>query len=126
MAYDGYMVVILIVSVVSQCVSQSIIQMYPKTHRVNTDDNEMYCDSWKFSVETNDAGTWYTLPDNCVDYVEEYMTGERYLSDSEMVANYSVVYLNSLNLTAQNNAWVFDIDDTLLSSVPYYVERGFG
>ncbi|PQQ10671.1 acid phosphatase 1 [Prunus yedoensis var. nudiflora] len=70
--------------------SQSIIQMPPRRHRI-TDDN-LYCDSWRFSVETNDAGTWTSIPSRCVAFVQDYMTGDRYLSDSAAVANYSLSF----------------------------------
>lgn len=76
-------------------------------------------------METNDAGEWRTVPKRCVDYVKEYMTGERYRSDSEMVADKSLEYVKTVKLTGKD-AWVFDIDETLLSNVPYYADHGFG
>lgn len=105
--------------------SQSIIQMPPKRHRI-TDDN-LYCDSWRFSVETNDAGTWSSIPSRCVAFVQDYMTGDRYLSDSAAVANYSLSFARGVQIGGDGkDAWVFDIDETLLSNLPYYEAHGFG
>lgn len=126
-----YVIVLLVIlAFVSKSVSQSIIQLYPKSHHSNTAADlvavdDLYCDSWKFSVETNDAGKWSTIPKRCVDYVQEYMTGDRYRSDSEIVADNSLEYLKTVKLTGKD-AWVFDIDETLLSNVPYYTVHGFG
>lgn len=55
------------------------------------------------------------------------MTGDRYLSDSEVVADDSLAYAKTVNMSGDGkDAWVFDIDETLLSNVPYYAAHGFG
>ncbi|KAL6519154.1 hypothetical protein OROGR_018474 [Orobanche gracilis] len=88
---------------------------------------DLPCESWKFTVETNNAGIWSRVPGNCVDYVKEYITGERYLSDSEAVSNDALTHAAAVELSANGkDAWVFDIDETLLSNVPYYAANGFG
>lgn len=128
-----YVIVLLVIlNFSSESVSQSIIQLYPKSHHSNTAADpvtvavdDLYCHSWKFSVETNDAGKWSTIPKRCVDYVQEYITGDQYRSDSEIVADYSLEYLKTVKLTGKD-AWVFDIDETLLSNLPYYTVHGFG
>ncbi|EXC28686.1 Acid phosphatase 1 [Morus notabilis] len=105
---------------------QSIIQISPRNHRVS-DQDLLYCDSWRFSVETNDAGFWPTIPKRCENYVENYVTGDRYRSDSEFVAGDSLAFVRSLQMNDDGkDAWIFDIDETLLSNLPYYEAHGFG
>lgn len=78
-------------------------------------------------METNNAGIWEQIPPRCQHFVEEYMTSERYLSDSEIIANFSSEFANTLKLEGGGrDAWVFDIDETLLSNMPYYAIHGFG
>ncbi|KAI4350772.1 hypothetical protein L6164_005190 [Bauhinia variegata] len=94
--------------------------------KVGVDDN-LYCDSWRLAVETNNAGAWTRIPERCQEFVKEYITGGRYSSDSQIIGNFSSDFARSVNLGADGrDAWVFDIDDTLLSNVPYYAEHGFG
>ncbi|KAK4479112.1 hypothetical protein RD792_014623 [Penstemon davidsonii] len=115
--------------------SQSIIQMITKEETHLSSDGvsgrrrgiDLYCESWRFTVETNDAGSWSRIPEKCVDFVKEYITGERYSSESEAVADSSLAYAKSVGLSGNGkDAWVFDIDETLLSNVPYYAIHGFG
>ncbi|CAL5382711.1 unnamed protein product [Camellia sinensis] len=68
-------------------------------------------------VEGESAISGFT---RCQDYVHDYITGVRYRSDSEMVAK-TVEFAGN-----GKDAWVFDIDETLLSNLPYYAHHGFG
>lgn len=118
---------------ISHAFSQSVIQIFPGRIEFAGDrkiraGDELYCDSWRFSVETNDAGEWDSVPSRCVEFVQKYMTGEHYLSDSEIVSGYSLKHAKSVNVSAGDgkDAWVFDIDETLLSNLPYYAAHGFG
>ncbi|GAY51254.1 hypothetical protein CUMW_132790 [Citrus unshiu] len=118
---------------ISHAFSQSVIQIFPGRIEFAGDrkiraGDELYCDSWRFSVETNDAGEWDSVPSRCVEFVQKYMTGEHYLSDSEIVSGYSLKHAKSANVSAGDgkDAWVFDIDETLLSNLPYYAAHGFG
>lgn len=78
-------------------------------------------------METNDAGYWSVIPARCHDYVVDYMTGDRYISDSEIVAADSLAFAKSVKLAGDGkDAWVFDIDETLLSNLPYYEAYRFG
>lgn len=55
------------------------------------------------------------------------MTGDRYLSDLAAVANYSLSFARGVEIGGDGkDAWVFDIDETLLSNLPYYQAHGFG
>ncbi|KAG6526204.1 acid phosphatase 1-like [Zingiber officinale] len=89
--------------------------------------DELYCDSWRLSVETNNAGSWRTVPPPCRGFVEEYMSGERYESDSNVVALESLAFAKSVQITDDGkDAWIFDVDETLLSNIPYYASTGYG
>ncbi|GAB4838995.1 hypothetical protein Ancab_028525 [Ancistrocladus abbreviatus] len=87
-------------------------------------NNASYCESWKFSVETNDAGNWSAVPRPCVQYVVNYMTGGRYLSDSKVVAADSLAFAKTVDIAADGmDAWVFDIDETLLSNLAFFLSQ---
>ncbi|KAK6236403.1 hypothetical protein SCA6_011740 [Theobroma cacao] len=107
--------------------SQPIIQLPTTTDRKSNVDDDLYCASWHLSVETNNAGSWKQIPIRCESFVQDYMTGPRYMSDSEIVANYSLAYASSVEIGRDGkDAWVFDIDETLLTNLPYYQAHGFG
>ncbi|XP_062179239.1 stem 28 kDa glycoprotein-like [Phragmites australis] len=85
------------------------------------------CDSWRFAVETNTLRGWRTIPARCEKYVGNYMLGGHYRSDSRAVVDEAVAYAEGLNLTGEGKeVWVFDVDETTLSNLPYYAEHGFG
>ncbi|XP_051152328.1 acid phosphatase 1-like [Andrographis paniculata] len=125
------LVIILAVEPISSSLSP-IIQIKPgKKYRLFGDGGrrgpDLYCESWWFTVETNDAGSWTQVPERCVDFVKEYVTGPRYLSDSDAVAENAVAYAREVEVSGrEKDAWVFDVDETLLSNVPYYAAHGYG
>ena len=85
------------------------------------------CMSWRFGVETHNVINWKTVPKACEDYVGHYMLGHQYRKDSEAVVNEALVYAQSLQLGGDGkDIWVFDIDETTLSNLPYYANHGFG
>ncbi|KAK6151885.1 hypothetical protein DH2020_014520 [Rehmannia glutinosa] len=131
----GIVSLLLILAIEPTASSRSIIQMPSEKQTISATDGtsghpgglDLYCESWKFTVETNNAGRWSRIPQKCVDYVKEYITGKRYLSDSEAVADNAAAYATSVGDSGNGmDAWVFDIDETLLSNVPYYAVNGFG
>ncbi|OVA12459.1 Acid phosphatase (Class B) [Macleaya cordata] len=70
---------------------------------------------------------WKTVPVQCKDYVGHYMLGHLYRNDSKIVTDEAAKYAQSLNLTGDGKeTWVFDIDETTLSNLPYYARHGFG
>lgn len=78
-------------------------------------------------MEVNNVGAWRRIPVSCVDSVGEYMVGERYKRDCDVAGKYSSEFVKSVAITGDGrDAWVFDIDETLLSNVPYYQAVGFG
>ncbi|KAK4798455.1 hypothetical protein SAY86_030781 [Trapa natans] len=120
--------VLLLVGLRCGAASRSVIRLYDDQSQkfLRLDDN-LYCESWRFSVETNDAGKWESIPSRCQRFVEDYMTGGRYLSDSTIVADYALEFARGVQIAADGrDAWVFDIDETLLSNLPYYESHGFG
>lgn len=85
------------------------------------------CTSWRFAVEANNVGPWKTIPNECADYVKDYMMNKGYTFDLEMVATEAEIYARSVELEGDGkDVWVFDVDETLLSNLPYYAEHGFG
>ncbi|KAF5736719.1 hypothetical protein HS088_TW14G00869 [Tripterygium wilfordii] len=87
-----------------------------------------YCESWKMNVELHNIREFEVVPDECVGYIGKYMTSIQYQVDSERAVHESIVYL-STSCSLKNDgrdAWIFDIDDTLLSTVPYYKKHRYG
>ncbi|VVA18604.1 PREDICTED: acid phosphatase [Prunus dulcis] len=85
------------------------------------------CLSWRLGVETNNIINWKTVPAECESYVGHYLLGHQYRKDSKVVTKEAWLYAKSLNLTNDGkNVWVFDIDETTLSNLPYYADHGFG
>lgn len=91
--------------------------------------SEVYreCRRWRVGVEDIDVIPWKTIPRECGDYVEEYMGGRGYEVDLQRVSEDARIYATSLNLSQDGkDAWVFDVDETLLSNLPYYSQHGYG
>ncbi|XP_031503279.1 acid phosphatase 1-like [Nymphaea colorata] len=96
-------------------------------HGSGEEDLRMHCQSWRFGVETNNIRSWKTVPVECADYVKNYMMKRGYVYDLEMVAKEAGNYARTVQLVGDgNDIWIFDIDETLLSNLPYYVDHGFG
>ncbi|KAK9705884.1 hypothetical protein RND81_07G089500 [Saponaria officinalis] len=90
-------------------------------------DETVFCESWRFSVETNDAGNWTVVPSRCKNFVRTYMTGPRYQSDTYFAAEPALSFVRGLNGSGDGlDAWIFSVDDTLISCLPYYELHGFG
>ncbi|XP_024960305.1 acid phosphatase 1-like [Cynara cardunculus var. scolymus] len=105
-----------------------LIIEYPE-HRLKnmTEELHMQCTSWRVAGESNNLSPWRTIPVECADYVKAYMLGRSYNFDLEMVSKEAGVYAKSLQLKDDGmDAWIFDVDETLLSNLPYYSEHGFG
>ncbi|XP_047962101.1 acid phosphatase 1-like [Salvia hispanica] len=79
------------------------------------------CLSWRLAVETNNLRSWKVVPQSCEDYVGNYMLGRQYRRDIEVVAEAAVEYAKSVQVAGDGkDLWVFDIDETSLSNLPYY------
>lgn len=55
-------------------------------------------------------------------------TGSRYQSDSDVAAGDALKFAETVKVLGDHgmDAWVFDIDETLLSNLPYYKDHEFG
>ncbi|MQM07517.1 hypothetical protein Taro_040352 [Colocasia esculenta] len=85
------------------------------------------CDSWRVAGEANNLSPWRTVPGQCAGHVEAYMLGRAYQFDLEMAAQEAAAYARRVQLTGDGrDAWVFDIDETLLSNLPYYADHRYG
>lgn len=85
------------------------------------------CNSWRFAVEANNLSPWKTVPKECAEHVKGYVTGKAYVYDLEIVSKEAGEYAKSVNLSNDGkDAWIFDIDETLLSNLPYYAAHGYG
>ncbi|KQK19928.1 acid phosphatase 1 [Brachypodium distachyon] len=90
---------------------------------------EARCASWRVAVEANNVLPWSAVPAECAAHVRRYVTGPAYRSDLELVAREASAYARSLAASASDraaDAWVFDVDETLLSNLPYYADHGYG
>ncbi|KAE8787177.1 Stem 28 kDa glycoprotein [Hordeum vulgare] len=85
------------------------------------------CDSWVLGVEAHNVRDWKTVPASCEGYVGHYMLGSHFRRDSKVVIDQALAYVDSLKLAGNGKeVWVFDIDETTLSNLPYYAKHGFG
>lgn len=83
------------------------------------------CLSWRLGVETNNIIGWKTVPEECEGYVGNYLLGGQYRKDSKVVTYEAYEYAKSLRVR-KKDLWIFDIDETSLSNLPYYAKHGFG
>jgi len=68
-------------------------------------------------------------PADCEGYVGHYIYAGRALprQDSLVVVDEAIAYAEGLELGGGGReVWVFDIDETSLSNLPYYAKHGFG
>ncbi|CAJ1951071.1 unnamed protein product [Sphenostylis stenocarpa] len=86
---------------------------------------EISCQSWRLGVEAHNIIGFSSVPADCVGYIGNYLIGEQYRSDSKTVCREAYFYVKTLNIT-DRDAWVFDIDETTLSDLPYFADHGFG
>lgn len=91
-------------------------------------DDERYGLSWRLAVETNNnVHPWKTVPLRCYKHVENYMIGGQYELDMNIIVDQIVFYAKSLiPLPSNKDAWIFDVDDTCISNIPYYKANRFG
>jgi hypothetical protein len=88
---------------------------------------DVRCASWRLAAEANNLAPWKAVPAGCAAHVRDYVAGAAYRSDLNLVARESAAYARAAPLRGDGrDAWVFDIDETLLSNLPYYAEHGYG
>ncbi|XP_066369695.1 acid phosphatase 1-like [Miscanthus floridulus] len=89
---------------------------------------DVRCASWRLAAEANNLAPWKAVPPECAQHVRDYVTSAAYRSDLELVARESAAYARAALPLGDDgrDAWVFDVDETLLSNLPYYAEHGYG
>ncbi|XP_076919064.1 acid phosphatase 1-like [Bidens hawaiensis] len=93
----------------------------------HAEETRLMCAGWRVAVEANNLSPWKTVPEDCVDYVKEYMLSRAYLIDIGVTCNEAERFARSFEVNGDGmDAWIFDIDETLLSNLPYYVQHGYG
>ncbi|KAL4308736.1 hypothetical protein GQ457_01G056110 [Hibiscus cannabinus] len=87
-----------------------------------------YCESWRINVELNNIRDFEVVPQECVDHIKKYMTSSQYTADSERAIEEVTLYLTRCCTLKGDgkDAWIFDVDDTLISTIPYFKKHGFG
>lgn len=125
-------ILIIFSSLIPSTFPESILEFpdpISSSHRKILKDDLTYCKSWSYTVEANDANPWKQVPIRCTQFVKDYFAGGQYLSDSNFVADQSLGFATTVNVAAGDDAkdvWIFDIDETLLSNLPYYADHNFG
>ncbi|CAI9774968.1 unnamed protein product [Fraxinus pennsylvanica] len=107
----------------------TLILEYPNTQLKECliEELQLQCTSWRFAVEANNLSPWNRIPEECANYIKDYMTGKGYQFDLDRVSNEAEIYARSVELKGDGkDAWIFDVDETLLSNLPYYAEHGHG
>ncbi|XP_015901170.1 acid phosphatase 1 [Ziziphus jujuba] len=92
------------------------------------DSLKKYCESWRMNVEMHNIRKFKVVPQECVPYIKKYMRSSQYKADSERALEEVTLYLTSCcSLEGDGkDAWIFDVDDTLISTIPYFNKHGFG
>jgi len=96
--------------------------------KVVGDNLKSYCESWRINVELNNIREFSVVPQECVEHVKKYMTSAQYKADSVRAVEEIRLYLSGCCTLKGDgkDSWIFDIDETLLSTIPYYKKHGFG
>nr|AUS89417.1 vegetative storage protein 2 [Sesuvium portulacastrum] len=118
----------------SHVLPRPLIIEYPdgvgEKENYNDDQRELLqleCTSWRFAVESNNLRPWKKIPLECADYVKDYVTGRAYKMDLDRVSNEASFFARSVQIGDDgNDVWVFDVDETLISHLPYYAQHGYG
>ncbi|XP_059642645.1 stem 28 kDa glycoprotein-like [Cornus florida] len=105
-------------------IPNQIHSLRPQSGAAGTHVPGLSCLSWRLGVETHNIIGWSTIPQACENYVGHYMLGHQYRKDSKAVTDEALLYAKSLALGGDGkDIWVFDIDETALSNLPYYAEH---
>ncbi|XP_043707309.1 acid phosphatase 1-like [Telopea speciosissima] len=88
-----------------------------------------YCEAWRINVELHNILNFEVIPEECTDYIGRYMRSDQYKIDSKKTLEECTFYLHNpfKFMTGDGmDAWAFDVDDTLLSNVPYFKKHRYG
>ncbi|KAJ4968836.1 hypothetical protein NE237_015537 [Protea cynaroides] len=74
-----------------------------------------YCEAWRINVELHNIRQFEVVPEECTEYIEKAL---------EECTNY---LSNTFELTGDDkDGWIFDVDDTILSTIPYFKKHTHG
>lgn len=87
-----------------------------------------YCESWRINVELHNIKNFHSVPDECAGFVAKYMESSQYSSDVKLAGDEAAMFVaNSISIGGDGrDAWVFDVDETLLSTFPFFKQHRFG
>jgi hypothetical protein len=86
-----------------------------------------FCLSWRLAVETNNELPWRTVPNQCSQYVEDYLIHGQYERDLELIMEQALNYVDGIPLIGDGmDAWILDVDDTCISNIYYYKTKNYG
>ncbi|GAU24701.1 hypothetical protein TSUD_355290 [Trifolium subterraneum] len=86
-----------------------------------------FCLSWRLAVETNNELPWRTVPNQCSQYVEDYLIHGQYERDLELIMEQALNYVNGIPFIGDGmDAWILDVDDTCISNIFYYKSKNYG
>lgn len=92
-------------------------------------DLKGYCESWRINVEVHNIRKFDVVPQECVSHIKDYMTSSQYKDDVARTVDEVILHFGSMCCSKSKcdgmDAWIFDIDDTLLSTIPYHKKNGF-
>lgn len=84
------------------------------------------CRSFAFNAELNNLQGWL-LPKECKSYVAEYVELGQYDTDYEVAIDAARDYFSTLSAGPDHrDLIVLDIDETVLSNIPYYQAHNYG
>ncbi|KAH7843004.1 hypothetical protein Vadar_011700 [Vaccinium darrowii] len=80
------------------------------------------------NVELHNIRKFEVVPKECTDYIGKYRNSVQYRVDSERAIDECTMFLStSCSLKRDGrDAWIFYVDDTLLSTVPYFKKHHSG
>ncbi|XP_002980410.2 acid phosphatase 1 [Selaginella moellendorffii] len=99
------------------------ISLPPRDPRSQSVDS--YCRSFQFSVASGNLLSW-RVPAECVPYVRSYTTGPQYQADVQAATSLALQQAQTFCARPGIDAWLFDVDGTLLSTTPYFATKQFG
>ncbi|KAL9997809.1 putative Acid phosphatase [Helianthus debilis subsp. tardiflorus] len=122
----------LLVCLISTTLCVPIIELPAESvdNSIDDDDDDvqlLWCSGWRVAGEANNLSPWNKIPENCVDYVQDYMLSRSYEIDMDIVCDEAMEFAKSVVVGDDGlDVWVFDVDETLLSNLPYYGQHGYG
>jgi len=87
--------------------------------------SEVKCASFRLAVEAHNIRAFKTIPEECVEPTKDYINGEQFRSDSKTVNQQAFFYASEREVH-HNDIFIFGIDNTVLSNIPYYEKHGYG